>query len=127
MSSTEQLVFKLKDLLANNSKLTVSQIIARGMEFAEKLTLKEGETKKEVVSDALAQVADNQTLDILTNKELVQNIMDTIILATKGKFDINKAVPIVAQKASKEIKNKCMPLLGNLSKCMLPLLSHKKA
>jgi hypothetical protein len=131
-NATEQIAFQLADLLKNKTTLPVTQIIVEGMEAIERLTLEPGQSKKQILHDALADVlvldmgdetynGARDALRLLMEKDLVGNIVDAIAAASKGKFHLNKTQEVIEQ--THEVVQKCIPLF---SACFAALSKKKK-
>lgn len=113
MSNTEQIVFELQDFLTNHSKnVTATSIIAKTMELVERVKGLSGAEKKDLVLKVIFLVAKGKdgvegtdddiipkdimdNVRLLIEKDLVGDVVDVIVNAANGKFDIAQTMQVV--------------------------------
>lgn len=112
MSEVDQLVFELQDFLSNNpSEVNPTMIIAKAMELVERVKGLSGPEKKDLVLKVIFIVAKGKdgvegtdddiiskdvmdNVRILVDKNLVSDVVDVIVSAANGKFDIMRTVQL---------------------------------
>lgn len=113
MSETDKIVFELQDYLLNNpSNLTPSVLIAKAMELVERIKGLSGSEKKDMVLIIISIVAKGKDgvegtdddiipkdimdkIHVLIEKDLVGDIVDVIVSASRGNIDIGRTVQVV--------------------------------